>query len=483
MARELLAAHQAGRVEVAIGRASDYFGPRGGAQSNLGDRVFTAALTGKTASVLGDLDQPHTYSYIPDIGEGLAVLGEHPDAPGEVWHLPNDPDTRTTRQLVDIVYRHAGRPAHEVRSLPPLMLRGIGLFNATVRELLEMQYQFEEPFVVDSSKIATKLGVQATPYDQALADTLATYRDDQSARQPPRPAATSPQQSSEGSTMSTRAPGPTVADAMVGRTVLVTGGSGGIGKATALGLAAMGARVAITGRDPARTDAAAREIRAAHGGEVMAFVADLSSQAEVRRLADEVQRALPRIDVLVNNVGGYWNTRRVTVDGLEHTFALNHLAPFLLTSLLLGRLNRSAPARVVTVASNAQAQGRIDFDDLQGERSYSGARAYNQSKLANVLFTYELARRLGNDRCHGQRAAPRSGEHLLRRRRPRRRTAVARPVPAAVHEVPVPRGRHLHLPGIIARSRRVTGRYFANAQPSGPRRSATTRRSQTGCGG
>ena len=98
--------------------------------------------------------------------------------------------------------------------------------------------------------------------------------------------------------------------------------------------------------------------------------------------------------MLVNNVGGYWNTRRVTVDGLEHTFAVNHLAPFLLTRLLLERLMQSAPARVVTVASHAQAQGRIDFDDLQGQRSYSGARAYNQSKLANVLFTYELARRL-----------------------------------------------------------------------------------------
>ena len=117
MARELLAAHQAGRVEVAIGRASDYFGPRGGAQSNLGDRVFPAALAGKTASVLGDPDQPHTYTYIPDIGEGLAVLGEHPDAPGQVWHLPNDPDTRTTRQLVDIVYRQAGPPAARLRQL------------------------------------------------------------------------------------------------------------------------------------------------------------------------------------------------------------------------------------------------------------------------------------------------------------------------------------------------------------------------------
>ena len=111
MATELLAAHQAGRVAVAIGRASDYFGPRGGAQSNLGDRLFPAALAGKTASVLGDPDQPHTYTYIPDIGEGLAVLGEHPDAPGQVWHLPNDPDTRTTRQLCEFAFHLAGAAA------------------------------------------------------------------------------------------------------------------------------------------------------------------------------------------------------------------------------------------------------------------------------------------------------------------------------------------------------------------------------------
>jgi NAD(P)-dependent dehydrogenase (short-subunit alcohol dehydrogenase family) len=181
---------------------------------------------------------------------------------------------------------------------------------------------------------------------------------------------------------------------MAGRTVLVTGGSGGIGKATALGLAAMGAHLAITGRDRARTEEAAREIRAAGSGQVTAFVADLSSQAEVRRLAGEVMESFPRVDVLVNNVGGFWNTRHVTADGLERTFALNHLAPFLLTSLLLGPLKHSAPARVVTVASNAHASGRLDFDDLQSERSYSGARAYSQSKLANVVFTYELARRL-----------------------------------------------------------------------------------------
>lgn len=180
---------------------------------------------------------------------------------------------------------------------------------------------------------------------------------------------------------------------MAGRTVLVTGATRGIGKATALGLARLGARVAITGRDRVRTEAAAGEVRAA-GGQVDSFVADLSSQAEVRRLADEALERLSRIDVLVNNVGGYWNTRRITPDGLEHTFAVNHLAPFLLTNLLLDQLRRSAPSRVVTVASNAQRLGRIDFDDLQGARSYSGARAYNQSKLANVLFTYELARRL-----------------------------------------------------------------------------------------
>jgi len=181
---------------------------------------------------------------------------------------------------------------------------------------------------------------------------------------------------------------------MAGKTVLVTGGTGGIGKATARGLAAMGAHIAITGRDRERTQGAAREIREIAGGQVDVFVADLSAQTEVRRLADEVLRMLPRIDVLINNVGGYWNTRHVTADQLEHTFALNHLAPFLLTNLLLDRLQQSAPARVVTVSSNAQAMGRIDFDDLQGERSYSGARAYNQSKLANVLFAYELARRL-----------------------------------------------------------------------------------------
>ena len=176
MAHDLLTAHRAGRVEVAIGRASDYFGPRGGAQSNLGDRVFPAALTGKTATVLGDPDQPHTYTYIPDIGEGLAVLGDHPDAPGEIWHLPNDPDTQTTRQLVNTVYQQAGQRRGKLRTTPTLVLRAVGLINPTVRELVEMRYLFQAPFIVDSSKIAARLGVKATPLDQALTATLTTYR-------------------------------------------------------------------------------------------------------------------------------------------------------------------------------------------------------------------------------------------------------------------------------------------------------------------
>ncbi|MGP1674075.1 MAG: SDR family NAD(P)-dependent oxidoreductase [Candidatus Limnocylindrales bacterium] len=187
----------------------------------------------------------------------------------------------------------------------------------------------------------------------------------------------------------------TATSSMTGKTVLITGGTGGIGKAAAIGLASMGARVGITGRDRARAAVAAAEIvRVSGNPAVDVFVADLSSQAEVRRLADEVLAAYPRLDVLLNNVGGFWAHRHVTADGLEHTFALNHLAPFLLTSLLLDRLKASAPARVVTVSSGAQSMGRIDFDDLMGERKYSGQDAYNQSKLANVMFTYELARRL-----------------------------------------------------------------------------------------
>src|ERR1700694_495665 len=182
---------------------------------------------------------------------------------------------------------------------------------------------------------------------------------------------------------------------MAVKVVLVTGGTGGIGKATAIGLASIGARVGITGRDLGRAEQVAAAIRSASGNHAVdAFGADMSSQTEVRRLAVAILDTYPRLDVLVNNVGGFWAHRHLTADGLEQTFAVNHLAAFLLTNLLMDRLKASAPARVVTVSSGAQSMGRIDFDDLEGARNYSGQRAYSQSKLASIMFTFELARRL-----------------------------------------------------------------------------------------
>jgi NAD(P)-dependent dehydrogenase (short-subunit alcohol dehydrogenase family) len=252
---------------------------------------------------------------------------------------------------------------------------------------------------------------------------------------------------------------------MAARTVLVTGGTGGIGRATALGLAALGAHLAITGRDRGRAEGAAREIRAAGGGQVDVFVADLSCQSQVRRLADEVLRSLSRIDVLVNNVGGYWNARHVTADGLERTFAINHLAPFLLTNLLLGRLKQSAPARVVTVSSNVQAMGRIDFGDLQGERSYSGARAYSQSKLANVLFTYELARRLRATSVTANALHPGVVRTSFGAEDPGGVQRLFTPVMRPFMKSPA-RGAatSIHLAS-AADLEQVTGRYFANGKP------------------
>lgn len=181
---------------------------------------------------------------------------------------------------------------------------------------------------------------------------------------------------------------------MRGTTCLVTGGTSGIGKSTAWELARRGATVAIVGRDAEKTARVADAIRVGTGNvAVDAFVADLSSQREVRRLVEEFEDRHARLHVLLNVAGAVFLRRRESVDGIEMTFALNHLGPFLLTNLLLDTLVRSAPARVVTVSSGAHASGRIDFSDLQGERSF-GPRKYDDSKLANVLFTVELARRL-----------------------------------------------------------------------------------------
>ena len=256
-------------------------------------------------------------------------------------------------------------------------------------------------------------------------------------------------------------PGP-----MAGKTALVTGGTGGIGRATAAGLAALGARVGITGRDKARTQAAATGIvRESGNPAVDAFAAGMSCQAGVRALAAAVRSAYPRLDVLASNVGGFWATRHLTAAGLERTFAASHLAAFLLTSLVLDRLKGSAPARIVTVSSNAQAAGRLNFDDLQGERSYSGQRAYSQSKLANVVFTYELARRL-----EGTGVTATALHHGLVR------TSFSAEDPSRLSKVMIP----LLRPFMKAPARGaatsiylasapeadgVTGRYFANRKP------------------
>ncbi|MER3407866.1 MAG: short-chain dehydrogenase, partial [Nitrososphaera sp.] len=190
----------------------------------------------------------------------------------------------------------------------------------------------------------------------------------------------------------------------------VTGATSGIGKEIAAGLASMGATVVVAGRDRGRCEAAVSEMRKrseGSGPQLSYLAADLSLLADVRRLADEFSAAHDRLDVLVNNAGAFSAERRVTVDGLEYTFAVNHLAPFLLTNLLIGRLRAAASAssssssstpaarsRIVTTSSVAHKGTSMDFDDLQFERrKYSGIKAYSQSKLANILFTRELARK------------------------------------------------------------------------------------------
>ena len=177
--------------------------------------------------------------------------------------------------------------------------------------------------------------------------------------------------------------------------VVVTGATRGIGRAAAIELARGGAEVVVVGRERERVDAVVAEARAAGGANgsgpaVHAHVADLMLMADVRRLAGELREQHDHIDVLANNAGAMFSSRKLTSEGFEQTFALNHLAPFLLTNLLLDRLDGG---RVVTTASDAHTGGRLDLDDLQSERSFAAMRVYGTSKLCNVLFTRELARR------------------------------------------------------------------------------------------
>ena len=182
---------------------------------------------------------------------------------------------------------------------------------------------------------------------------------------------------------------------MKGKTCIVTGANSGVGKATALGLARLGATVVLVCRNPSRGEAALNEVRKKSGSESLELmICDLGSFEAIRNFAREFLKSHQRLDVLINNAAFVARTRTLTQDGLELQFAVNHLAPFLLTHLLLDLLKASAPARIVNVASTVHHNGTINFDDLQAEKSYGFMRNYAQSKLANVLFTKELARRL-----------------------------------------------------------------------------------------
>jgi NAD(P)-dependent dehydrogenase (short-subunit alcohol dehydrogenase family) len=185
------------------------------------------------------------------------------------------------------------------------------------------------------------------------------------------------------------------ADPMHDKICLVTGATSGIGLVTAQALARQGASLIVVGRNPERGAATVSHIRQETGNSNVALmIADLSAQAQVRQLASEIQNRFVRLDVLINNAGALFARRQLSQDGIEMTFALNHLAYFLLTNLLLDLLKASGSARIVNVSSEAHRRARLDFADLQGERNYRGYRAYARSKLANILFTYELTRRL-----------------------------------------------------------------------------------------
>lgn len=187
---------------------------------------------------------------------------------------------------------------------------------------------------------------------------------------------------------------------MKGTTCIVTGANSGIGRVTSTALAKMGAKVLIVCRDPSRGDAAKARIIADSGNsDVELLLADLSSQRQLRELAASILRRHDRVDVLINNAGMLGNERRVTEDGIEQMFAVNHLAPFLLTNLLLDAIRRSPQGRVVTLASEVHRWAKFDPDNLQAERGYGGYKQYCVTKLANVMFTAELARRLQGSRA------------------------------------------------------------------------------------
>ena len=186
---------------------------------------------------------------------------------------------------------------------------------------------------------------------------------------------------------------------MEGKVCLVTGATAGIGKIVAIALASMGVNLIITGRNQEKAEDTVRQIKTETGNQnVRYLLADFSNLQEVRSLAENFKENYSQLDVLVNNAGAYFNTRQETPYGVEMTLLVNHLAPFLLTNLLLKRIQTSPSARIINVSSVGYKQGTMNFDDLSFKQGYFGMKAYGRSKLANILFTYELARRLGDEK-------------------------------------------------------------------------------------
>ena len=256
-----------------------------------------------------------------------------------------------------------------------------------------------------------------------------------------------------------------------GRVALVTGATNGIGRVTAREFARMGARTLIVARDPGRGEAAAREIRDATGAPAEVLVADLSSRDQVRRLAGAVRDRAGQLDLLVNNAGAIFAERRLSADGVEMTLALNHLAYFHLTLELLPLLRQAPEARVVNVSSMAHERASMDFEDLQGERRYGMWKAYGQSKLANVLFTRELARRLSATRITANALHPGAVASGFGRDHPGffgRLVAIGAPFLASPEK-----GARTTLHVATAPALRgVTGKYFSSCREKAPSRAA-----------
>jgi len=259
---------------------------------------------------------------------------------------------------------------------------------------------------------------------------------------------------------------------MTGRTCMITGANSGIGKATAFALAEMGADLMLVCRDKGRGEAAAAEVSAlAKGGSVDLLLADLSSQAQTRRVAEEFLATGKPLHVLINNAGLVISERTETEDGIESTFAINHLATFLLTNLLLDRLKESAPARVVTVSSVAHKFADLDLDDVNATKGYNGMRVYGGSKLANILFTRELARRLDGTGVTANAAHPGAVGSNFGHNNSGPMAAMAK-LMAPLMRTPA-KGAQTSI--YLASSpdvEGVTGGYFANSKPKQPNKAA-----------